>query len=38
VVQVPALARGGDPREQVEAYFTLIRTGWDAQAAELKRS
>ena len=30
--------RGGDPREQVEAYFTLIRTGWDAQAAELKRS
>jgi AcrR family transcriptional regulator len=33
VVQAPVAARGVDvdPREQLEACFTLLRTGWDAQ-------
>ena len=38
VVQAPAVARDGDPTEQVEAHFTLLRTGWDAQVAGLGRS
>jgi hypothetical protein len=25
----------GDPREQLDAYFTLLRTGWDAQEKAL---
>jgi AcrR family transcriptional regulator len=36
-VQAPVVARGaeGDPREQLDAYFTLLRTGWDAQQRAL---
>jgi AcrR family transcriptional regulator len=36
-VQAPVVARGaeGDPREQLDAYFTLLRTGWDAQEKAL---
>jgi AcrR family transcriptional regulator len=38
VVQAPGVGRGADidPREQIEAYFTLLRTGWDAQEAALR--
>ena len=37
VVQAPSVARGvaGDPREQMDAYFALLRRGWDAERAEL---
>ena len=37
VVQAPGAARAADvdPGEQLEAYFTLLRTGWDAQEAAL---
>jgi hypothetical protein len=36
-VQAPVVARGadGDPREQLDAYFTLLRTGWDTQEKAL---
>jgi hypothetical protein len=38
VVQAPGVGRGADvdPREQLEAYFTLLRTGWDAQETALR--
>jgi hypothetical protein len=33
VVQAPSVARGvrEDAREQLDAYFDLLRAGWDAQ-------
>lgn len=36
-VQAPVVARGadGDPSEQLDAYFTLLRTGWDVQQRAL---
>ena len=39
VVQAPGIVRGPgvDPREQLDAYFTLLRSGWDAQQALLAR-
>ena len=38
VVQAPSMGRSADadPREQLEAYFTLLRTGWDVQEAALR--
>jgi hypothetical protein len=38
VVQAPGVGRGPDvdPREQLEAYFTLLRTGWDVQEAAVR--
>jgi AcrR family transcriptional regulator len=38
VVQAPGVGRGADvdPHEQLDAYFDLLGTGWDAQVATLR--
>ena len=38
VVAAPGLVRGADadPRAQLDAFFALVRTGWDAGEAELR--
>lgn len=38
VVQAPGVERGADvdPHEQLDTYFDLLRTGWDAQVAALR--
>jgi len=38
VVQAPGVGRGADvdPHEQLDAYFDLLGTGWDAQVAALR--
>jgi AcrR family transcriptional regulator len=38
VVQAPGVGHGtdGDRREQLDAYFTLLRTGWDTQETALR--
>jgi AcrR family transcriptional regulator len=36
VVQAPGAARGEGARERLDAYFDLLRTGWDAQQDALR--
>jgi hypothetical protein len=36
VVQAPGAARGEGARERLDAYFDLLRIGWDAQQDALR--